>query len=282
MLAGLVAAAAVCAASAAERSAAVKSDYFTTSDGVRLHVLESPSLPGATTPVLAFIPGWSMPASIWAAQLSGLARRYRTAALDPRGQGRSEVAADGYTVQRRARDIAEFLQRYPRAVLIGWSLGALEALHYLHDHGDDRVAGLVLVDSSVGEQPRPPEGRFTEQLAQDRHKSLESFVHAIFRSRRPDEHYRALLRDALRLPLQASIDLLSYPLPREHWRDIAWAFGKPLLYVVTPQFAAQAGNLQRNRPGTRIEVFEQAGHALFVDEPQRFNALIEDFVRGLR
>jgi pimeloyl-ACP methyl ester carboxylesterase len=26
-------------------------------------------------------------------------------------------------------------------------------------------------------------------------------------------------------------------------------------------------------------VFERAGHALFVDEPERFNALLDDFAR---
>lgn len=260
----------------------MKSEFFQTSDGVRLHVLVS-AAPAADpkAPVLALVTGWSMPASIWAAQFAGLAPKFRLAALDPRGQGRSEVPSHGYTVERRARDIAEFLQRYPRVVLVGWSLGALEALHCVHEHGDDRVAGLVLVDSSVGEQPKPPEGRFTESLAHDRRKALDAFVHAIFRTRQSPERHRELLSGALRLPLQASIDLLSYPQPREHWRDIAWAFRKPLLYVVTPQFAAQAGNLQKNRPGTRIEVFEQAGHALFVDEPKRFNALVEDFVRDL-
>jgi microsomal epoxide hydrolase len=260
----------------------LKSDYFKTSDGVRLHVLESRATPAESGPVLAFVPGWSMPASIWSAQMTALGSKYRTVALDPRGQGGSEIPADGYTVERRARDISEFLERYPRVVLIGWSLGALEVLHYVHAHGDDKVTALVLVDSSVGELPRPPDGSFTEQLAQDRRKSLETFVHAIFRTRRPEAQYRDLLQGALRLPLQASIDLLSYPQPREHWRDIAWAFRKPLMYVVTPQFAAQAGNLHRNRPCTRIEVFDQAGHALFADEPQRFNALIEDFVRGLK
>ena len=83
------------------------------------------------------------------------------------------------------------------------------------------------------------------------------------------------------MPLEASIDLLSYPFPREHWRDVARAFRKPLLYVVTPQFAEQAQNLKRNRRGTRIEIFADAGHALFVDEPQRFNALLDDFLATL-
>ena len=261
---------------------ALTSSFLDTSDGVRLHVLEAAARDvSPRLPVLAFVPGWSMPASIWSAQLRSLGTRYRTAALDPRGQGRSAVPAGGYTAQRRARDIAEFVKRYPRVVLIGWSLGALECLEYVHLHGHDALAGLVLVDSSVGEQPPPAEANFTESLKGDRPRVVEAFVRAIFRTRRAPEEIHDLVEGALRLPAQASIDLLSYPHPREHWRDIAWAFPKPLLYVVTPQFAEQAGNLERHRRGTRIEVFKQAGHALFVDEPQRFNALIEDFVRGL-
>jgi len=261
---------------------AVASNYFLTSDGVRLHVAESaPALVSARLPVLAFVTGWSMPASIWNDQLSALAQRYRTAALDPRGQGLSDIPVEGYTLERRARDIAEFVARYPKVVLIGWSLGALEVLQYVHQFGDASVDALILVDSSVGEIPAPPPGNFTESLQQDRAKALDSFVRAIFRTPRPPGQLKALLDGALRMPLQASIDLLSYPVPREYWRDIAWAFKKPLLYVVTPQFAEQAANLQRHRAGTRIEIFTEAGHTLFVDEPQRFNALIENFVGSI-
>jgi microsomal epoxide hydrolase len=288
-------AAPICAALAPLRSAraaisrptaavpALKSHYFRASDGVRLHVLET-SAEGVSpaAPVLAFVPGWSMPASIWEQQLRALGGRHRTAALDPRGQGRSEIPPGGYTLERRTNDIAEFVARYPKVVLIGWSLGALECLHYVQTHGHDAVVALVLVDSSVGEQPPPPpDGNFTASLKRDRAQTVATFVRAIFRSPRPPEQIEHLVEGALRLPAQASVDLLSYPKPREHWRNIAWAFPKPLLYVVTPQFAEQAKNLQRHRPGTRIEVFEHAGHALFVDEPQRFDALIEDFVRAL-
>ena len=42
----------------------IKSGYFKTSDGVRLHYLEGGSGPG-----MIFIPGWSMPAWIWDAQI---------------------------------------------------------------------------------------------------------------------------------------------------------------------------------------------------------------------
>jgi microsomal epoxide hydrolase len=83
------------------------------------------------------------------------------------------------------------------------------------------------------------------------------------------------------MPLEKSIALLSYPFPRTHWKQIVYGFNKPLLYVVTPQFAAQAQNLRRNRPGTKVEIFKAAGHTLFVDEPTRFNALVLRFAQSL-
>ena len=37
--------------------------------------------------------------------------------------------------------------------LVGWSLGGPDTLAYVREHGDEMVAGLVLVDNSVGEEP---------------------------------------------------------------------------------------------------------------------------------
>jgi microsomal epoxide hydrolase len=254
-----------------------------TSDGVTLSVLEAgreyASLPGLK---IALIPGWSMPAAIWHRQLEDLGRSFHTLVLDPRGQGESEVPASGYTAERRATDLHEFLQPLSNVLLIGWSLGAIESLQYVHMFGADRLAGLVLVDSSVGEGAAPPpDGAFTQRLRNDRDKMLDEFVRAIFAKPRPEAEISELLRGAKRLALEDSLALLSYPFERTHWRQIAHAFKKPLLYVVTPQFEEQAQNLQKNRPATQVEVFKDAGHALFVDEPDRFNRLITDFAQSI-
>jgi non-heme chloroperoxidase len=261
-------------------TAEIRSTYLITDDGVRLHVLEAgPRGAPAAAPVIAFVPGWSMPAAIWRAQLAALGSRHRVAALDPRGQGGSEVPAGGYEIERRAADIGAFVARYPRAVLVGWSLGALEALHYVHRAGDDALAALVLVDTSVGEEPAPPPGAsFIEALKNDRRTALEGFMRGMFRTARPEAEIAALMQAAERMPLEASLSLFPSALPRAHWRQIVRNFRKPLLYVVTAQFAEQAENLRRNRPATRVEVFQQAGHALFVDEAERFNRVLARFV----
>lgn len=255
---------------------------FKTSDGVTLSLLEAGREHGAAAGIkIAFIPGWSMPASLWQKQFDALSGRYHVLAIDPRGQGESAAPPFGYTAERRARDIHEFLGSFERVLLVGWSLGAIESLQYIHMFGPGRLSGLVLVDSSVGEEPAPPGGTFAPQLREDRDKMLHEFVRAIFAKPRPAGEIEELVRQAKQVPLEASIAMLNYPFDRSHWRKIARGFKKPLLYVVTPQFAEQARNLQKNRPGTQIEVFKNAGHALFADEPERFNLLIGKFAESL-
>ena len=253
-----------------------RSRFFHTSDGVRLHVLERcPARPGPSAPTIVLVPGWCMPASIWSHQLAAFGARWRTIAFDPRGQGRSEVPRGGYTADRRADDIADLLAQEERVVLVGWSLGVLDALQYVYRHGPDRLAGLALVDNSIGEPPAPQGGgQFFQHLRQRREPTVDAFVRGMFHRPQPRTEIDRLVREALRMPLADSIALLSYPIARSHWRGIAEGFGRPLAYLVTPRLRAQSEHLQRARPASRIAVFEHAGHALFVDEAARFNRVV--------
>ena len=264
---------------------ALRSFRFATSDGVHLNVLEAlPSFaPGGATegkPVIVLVPGWCMPATIWQAQVQALGHRFRTLALDPRGQGDSEIPAAGYEAQRRADDLRDLLAPLPRVVLVGWSLGVLDVLNLVDRAGDSQLAGLVLVDNSVGEPPAPRPSKFISELRADRSATVERFVRGMFAKPRPEQEIEHLKQSALRMPLEAAIALLSYPFPREHWRNIARSFAKPLCYCVTSRYLEQAHNLQRERPSTQVEWFEHAGHALFVDEPERFNRIVEQFAQS--
>ena len=269
-------------AGAARPAASFDRFQVTTSDGVRLQVMRAgPHDPDSNTPVIVLVPGWCMPALIWQEQMQAIGQRFRTLALDPRGQGESEIAATGYDADRRARDLSEVLAPLSRVVLVGWSLGVLDALQFVHRYGDAGLAGLVLVDNSVGEPPAPKPSNFVDELRVDRDAALERFVRSMFARPRPEAEIARIKQAALRMPLAESIALLSYPFPREHWRRIARSFAKPLCYCVTSRYLEQAHNLQRERPATRIEWFEHAGHALFVDEPERFNRVVSEFASAV-
>jgi microsomal epoxide hydrolase len=251
--------------------------FFTSSDGMRLHYVDA----GQGRP-LVLVPGWCMPAWIWERQVAALAFGHRVIGFDPRSQGQSQIAARGHEPGRRGRDIMELIQHLnlPRVVLAGWSLGVLDSLAAIAEHGDQRIAGLVLVDNSVGEGPAPSgasRSRFIPALRQRREPTVRGFVASMFRTPQPPDYLDRLSRDVLRVPLQASIDLLSYPRPREYWRDAVYGTRRPVLYAIRPGFAVQGDALAARHADARVEVFDGAGHALFVDEAERFNALLADF-----
>ena len=51
--------------------AGVRDGFFVTSDGVRLHYLETGPPAGRT---IVLVPGWTMPAWIWAPQIAAFSR----------------------------------------------------------------------------------------------------------------------------------------------------------------------------------------------------------------
>jgi non-heme chloroperoxidase len=253
---------------------------FIAPDGTRLSTL------GAgvrnARPSFLLLPGWSMPAWVWAAQFGPLSVDRAVFALDPRGQGESEHPQQGYDIGTRAADLHAFATSIAPVIVVGWSLAALETLESIHRFGSTPFAGVVLVDSSIGEEPAPAPGSpFIDALQADRVAAIDGFVRTIFSSTRPEPELRALVDSALRMPMDASLTLFPRDMPREHWRDVTRAMERPLLCAMSHQFQEQAWNLRRHRPRTQVEVFHRSGHALFADEPDRFNRLLLHFARTL-
>lgn len=245
---------------------------------MRLHYIDA-----GVGETLLFVPGWLMPAEIWRRQIDYFSRRYRVIALDPRSQGESQLAPSGNGIRRRAEDLHDLIEHLQagRVVLIGWSLGVLEALLYVNTRGDAKVAALVLVDNSVGENPPQQGGKtFPGRRQEERHLEVADFVSAIFNSPQSPEYLAWLTAQALRTPPQAAASLFPIPYPRTFWRSAVHKTRKPLLYAVTAGLQGQADTLRRKRKGTTIELFPDAGHALFVDEDVRFNSVLDAFLAG--
>ncbi len=262
------------------------SRYFTTSDGVNLHYVDAfPAQGGGTDHVLVLVPGWTMPAWIFGPQIAYFARYSRVIAFDPRGQGASEVPPFGYTAERRGQDIAELISavRAPKVVLLGWSLGVLDSLAYVSNSGAARLSALVLIDNSIGENPPPSAEpapryyRYRRPLSYP--EEMGVFVRAMFRTPQPQTYLNRLTETCLITPESAAHALLNYQVPRTVWRDAVYSAGVPILYCVRPHLEGQAENLARRDTQAEIVIFRNAGHALFVDDAQRFNTILANFLR---
>jgi microsomal epoxide hydrolase len=248
---------------------------FRTSDGVKLNFVEA-----GNGPALVFVPGWSMPGSVWRKQIEALRTRFRVIALDPRGQGRSELTQLNQYTERRAADIRELISNRDLSdvTLIGWSMAVGEVLSYVDQFGLGGVRALALVDGQVGTPSEQwPEGyAFVRGLLRAREPWIQAFIE--FATSSQDQALRRdLTQAALRMPAASAYSLLlDYMLT-----DTSETLRKctaPLLYVHQPMFDGQALVISERAPHARVERFADCGHTLFYEQPARFNDLIQDFV----
>ena len=265
---------------AAGNPSPAQSGFFTTSDGVRLHYLQA----GKGRSIL-FVPGWTMPAWIWEHQIAHFSRHYRVVAFDPRSHGDSERVTEGHYPNRLARDIRELTQhlKLAQTVLVGWSMGALQVLTAVEQFGTEWLSAVVLVDEVLGYPPnawidprRRGKGRL--ELQADRKGVTDRFVRGMYKRPQPEDYLQRIMAASLRTPTDTAVTLGASFAAVGDWRKILPAIDRPLLFVVTEPQRKQAEGASADVPTAQVEVFERAGHALFVDEPDRFSRLLEDFL----
>ena len=262
-------------------AAPVQHHTFTTSDGVRLHYIEA----GRGEKTIVLIPGWLMPAAVFEKQFEALSTSYRVLALDPRSQGLSEVTKLSHAPKRRIQDIAEFLKaaHVKDFVLAGWSLGVLESLDFVANYKPKGLRGLILIDNSVGEG-RPPASRrsnFAQTMNNPikREQYMRTFSQDIYRKPPPPMLAKAVLDSAMQAAPDVAIQLLNQPYPRTYWSETLQKQQIPVLYAIRPWLKEQGDALQKKRARDliTIEMFDRAGHALFVDEAESFNQAVLKF-----
>jgi non-heme chloroperoxidase len=112
-------------------------------DGTNLYVQDW----GAGRPIV-FLAAWTFNSSVWGEHITALlGTGNRCVALDRRGHGRSDAPCAGYDVDTLADDVAAVFEQHDLkdAVLIGHSMGTMEAVRYLARHGTLRVKKLILI-----------------------------------------------------------------------------------------------------------------------------------------
>ena len=291
-----------------------RSGFVTASDGVKIHYLEAGKLaksasaevgdplPSGTkatkgnialysakpAPSILFVPGWTMPAWIWQKQIDGLSQKYHVVAMDPRSQGESARTTEGLYPAQMARDIRSVIEQLHLApvVIVGWSMAVVETLSYVDQFGTGDLAGLVLVDEIAGgQQPGDLEMDFgvLKGVLEDRKNTTDYFVRKIqFHKPQSEEYLQRVIAAALTVPTSDAVALLVGRYAADY-RAVLPKIDKPTLVCAAKSpFFDRVVDMQKAIPGAQLEVFEGDGHALFVDDPEKFNAAIDDLVVDLR
>jgi non-heme chloroperoxidase len=260
---------------------------------VQLHVIEA----GARTrrPALLLIPGWTIPASIWSEQIDVFARERRVVAVDPRSQGKSTKTAEGDTPEQRARDLHSVIQRLELTplVIVAWSQGVQDVAAYVDQFGTQGIRAFVLVDSTVSAGaaaiPAAPE-RAARQLSrldsylQDPRAYTRGFLRTIITKPMSEAELTRWAEEAMQTPPAIGAAMLIADLFGPDRTPALARIDRPTLVIASaasPELEAEKA-MAAQLPDGHVEVVEGAGHAVFVDQPVRFDELLRQFLNSVQ
>ena len=259
----------------------IKSGFVTTGDGIQLHYLEAGS--GAA---IVFVPGWTGAAEFWEPQIRYFSRSHRVVALDPRSQGDSTKTSEGNYTERRAEDIKELIDHLglAPAVVVGWSRAVSEVVSLVDQFGTAPLRAVVFVDGAVGEEPTPESIRQAatamKEMQLNRRQYTDQQARTMFHKPHSEEFYQKIIAANLKTPTNTAV-VLQLEMLQLDYRAALRKLDRPVMFVGQGEGPGkQAEIVKAEVPTARIELFTDSGHALFLDDPERFNAVLEYFLNS--
>ncbi|WP_165674371.1 alpha/beta fold hydrolase [Metapseudomonas otitidis] len=250
--------------------------------GCRLHY----EIHGQGTPVL-LVHGLGSSALDWEYQLPALSARHQVVLMDVRGHGQSDKPRERYSIAGFAADTAALIEHLGLAPvhLVGISMGGMIGFQLGVDR-PELLRSLTIVNSAPEVKPRSPRDyvEVAKRWTLSRLLGLDTIAKALGRLLFP-------------LPEQAELRAkVEERWPRNDKRAylaaldaiIGWGVRERLARITCPTLVvtadrdytpvAQKEAYVRELPDARLVVIEQSRHATPLDQPQRFNTTLLDFL----
>ncbi|MGC0423423.1 alpha/beta fold hydrolase [Embleya sp. AB8] len=266
--------------------------YLELSDAVPLYYEEH----GEGRPVV-LLHGWTMNGTFWSGNIAALAAENRVIVHDFRGHGRSGKTPEGHSLEQYARDVKELIRALGLAevTLVGWSMGTSVILSYVRQFGCEGLRGAVFVDQSprfldapdwefplLGGYSPTDLAVFTQTVRQARPVAVKPFIETCFADPPAVEAVDAVYAETTQTHTASALDIW-FDMAYSDWRSVLPQVLVPTLLIYGERSRVfpgdVAGWLAGVLPDARVEKFSASGHVPFVEEHERFDAVVTDFLR---
>lgn len=233
--------------------------------------------------------------TMWDEQYAAFAEHFQVIRLDLRGFGQSLPVAGAFA---HRHDLARLLDHLglERAHLVGCSQGGGICLDFALEF-PARAAGLVLVCSALGGNPDPgqppPQAAAIEAAFEAGDYALTAELEVqvwVDGPQRTPDQVPAALRDRVRamdlVALQHEATGLGTPQPLTPpaYTRLSEVRAPTLVLIGAldvPRTVAAGHHLAAHIPGARSFVFPNCAHLPNLEQPELFNQVVLDFLRGL-
>jgi len=266
--------------------------FVETPDGLKIAVQEW--APKSDKRDVVLIHGYSQSHLCWRRQIdSGLGDLCRIVSYDLRGHGDSDKPDDPAAYgepERWADEVHAVLTATAceKPILVGWSYAGRLILDYVHKYGTDALGGIVMVSatSGVGSAYRGPGAAWIPAMQADNLedccRAAITFTEGVTVAPLPQDDFRMLLAAAMAVPVYVR----RYMYTRApSYADALAAIACPTLIIHGDKDAIitlqMAHFTHQSVKGSTLSVYENVGHAPFIEDTDRFNAELEALVRQL-
>ncbi len=227
----------------------------------------------------------------WRDQIPAFAKHFKAVAWDARGYGDSDDYEGPLNFHSYADDVVRVLDHFgvERGNLVGLSMGGRIAMEFAARY-PDRLKTLVLCDTHKGFAGLSPEARAAfiasrkEPLMNGKEpKDIAGPVaKTLIGPNASKDAFEALVDSMSRLHKESYIKSIEASVTMDVRTDLG-NIKVPTLVVVgsadrlTTVDAARsiAGDI----PGAELSIIDNAGHLVNIEEPQKFNAIVIDYLR---
>lgn len=216
----------------------------------------------------------------WSSQIESLKSSFRAAAWDARGYGDSDDYDGPLEFSSFVSDVVRVLDFLgaKKAHLVGLSMGGRIAREVALRH-PQRLLSLTLANTSPGFDALSPEQ--VRKFVEERRNRTPESMKALLGSRADEDAYQALLKSfqAMRKAsylktLEASVSQdRAAPVENIRVRTLVITGNEDKVYP-----APIAQDLARRIPGARLVALEGCGHLSNLEQPERFNRVLMDFL----
>ncbi len=253
-------------------------------NGIDVHYLRT----GGDKPPVVLLHGLMTNGACWTPLARALEKDYDVVMPDARGHGNSSAPDHGYSYNELASDVIGLIDALglDAPVLLGHSMGGMTAA-MVACRIPKRLRGLVLADPpflSSQRQREVYESDVAEQHRRILNQPKEDFLAEmrVRHSRRSREVIELFVQARFQTSMRA-FEVLTPPNP--DYRQLINTLDVPSLLVlgdvgsiVTLEMADELAGLNKHLEVVQIA---EAGHAVPFDQPERFSAVVQTFLRSV-
>ena len=265
--------------------------YMTTTDNTKIYY----EIKGEGPPII-FIHGFTEDHNAFRIQQRALSRKYKIITYDLRGHGISDRVDYGINLERSALDLRELTDylKLENLTLVGWSMGASLIFEYINIFGLEKLSKICIVDKSpkvINDNTWKLglyHGKYTIEDAIEDLELIKNnwigFASGFIKEMAPYFNENQFNIAMERMKNNSSYIMYSMwkSMIEKDYRHVLNKITIPTLILFGEKstfYSIEAGEyLKENIKDSKLEIFEDCTHLLVLENPIRFNRVLQEFI----